>query len=143
LNNELAARDKGAAEARFLATQQFKESGDEFVTELVRANPYWSKLGKRRDQLEESINADMKRVAEMPSRDAIATLSESANTVLADRSYLREMEELLQRQWETVKSKDDKGRDVYRKGVARFPRIPGTETNVGDWKISEVNPNDP
>lgn len=143
LNSELAARDKGTAEARFLATQQFKESGDQFVSELVKSNPYWSKLEKRRDQIEDIINADMKRVGEMPSREAIATLASSANSVEADKRHMAEMERLIQQQWETSKYKDKDGKDQYKRGVSVFPRIKGSEMDVGGWQIAAVDPNDP
>ncbi len=136
LNKELSYKEKGAAEARFLATQEYKESGDQYVSEMIKANPYWSKIQQRRDRIDDLINADLKGIADKPSREGLATLSSAANTVKSDREYLNQMEQTLQRQWETTK-KDGK----YNKGLGEsFSKIRGTEAKVGDWDMAALDP---
>lgn len=124
LNAELMARDKGAAEARFVATQQFKESGDQYVTEMVKANPYWNRIEKRRAQLDDIINADMKRVEQLPSRDALVTLSSAANSIRSDRSYLTQQEETIKSLWKELGKK--------------VPGNHSVKTDVDGWHITKL-----
>lgn len=141
LNRELSARDKGAAEARFLATREFKEPGDQFVTERLKADPHFSRIEQRRNRIDDLLNEQIKQVGQLPSKEALSTMASAANSVKSDREYLAQQERVLQSQWESQKDADGKFTKVgLGKSIAK--KIPGTSTKVGDWDISALAPSD-
>jgi len=141
IDNELLARDRGAAEARFLAKNQFKEAGDQYVQAVVDSNPFYKRLQTRKEQLDNVINDDMKNFADGPSQAALLKANDIAAMVVNSRDTVSKMESQLESQWKTF-DKKLYARD-YKSGieVGGFKMVPLKEEGKSQASNEAFNKN--